>query len=729
MHIRTTGRVALALFSIGLVLPAARADDALDETLALVGMERGDLGWRAKGWWPRWPDVPYKLRAFDALFAEPLDTVAYSRALGETAWAFLDPAKLDIKEGRNDGPLMQAVQRLGIDPKFGGFRGYSANLVAPPTPLDEAILKLIEAAGRSARPYTFGWDLPYPKPREALAEKAKVVPAEVGAIVGQLVLNVVDAHHWAELAFRKVDGNDRLAVATRFDAAEESTDAYDYIPAFDDVEKSWDQASLWYAGLKCVQALDDARIALGKLDRKSIPAFTFEYETPWGWIQIGGTGANTAGSHEYLLIVDLGGADSYVGGVAASTASRPISLVLDMDGDDAYTGDDQPTQGAGYCGVGILIDVAGSDTYEARRCSQGVGQFGLGALIDLAGADRYTSQYSSQALGLFGIGLLFDIDGDDRYSILADGQGFGCVGGVGVLADRLGHDTYIAERKHSITGRPSYHSPELDVGVSNAQGVGMGRRGDGSDGHSWAGGLGALLDQGGNDTYTAGNWAQGTGYWFGIGVLHDRGGDDAYHSVAYGQGSGAHFCIGVLVDEAGNDQHLAEENSNMCIGWGHDFTIAFCLDAAGDDHYRVDRHGLGYSINRSVAMLIDAGGTDTYETKETPRPGYAMNDERFRARGGVSTYFADTTSIGLFLDIGGEDTYRIGPASTTQATTAGGIANNSQWLDSADAPNWTDRNFSVGVDRAEGTIDFTPRPVREPTLHSASRHSGGTTGG
>jgi hypothetical protein len=81
-----------------------------------------------------------------------------------------------------------------------------------------------------------------------------------------------------------------------------------------------------------------------------------------------------------------------------------------------------------------------------------------------------------------------------------------------------------------------------------------------------------------------------------------------------------------------------------------------------------------------------------------PRPGFARNDERFRARGGVSTYFADTTSIGLFLDVGGEDTYW------------GDLANDSHWLDAPDSPNWRDRNFSVGVDRASGTVDLTPEP-------------------
>ncbi|MBI3271833.1 MAG: hypothetical protein HYZ53_22770 [Planctomycetes bacterium] len=40
--------------------------------------------------------------------------------------------------------------------------------------------------------------------------------------------------------------------------------------------------------------------------------------------------------------------------------------------------------------------------------------------------------------------------------------------------------------------------------MSNAQGRGKGRRGDGADGHSWAGGLGALLDCEGDDRYSAG---------------------------------------------------------------------------------------------------------------------------------------------------------------------------------------------------------------------------------
>ena len=722
---KNTSTLLLGILLIIVPLATARQPDALDEALELVGLRRADLGWVPKGWWPRYPDVPYKLRAFDALFAEPLDTITYARALAQTAWEKLDPAELAKPDaGRNSRSLFQAVQRLGIDPKFGGFRGYTANVLGPELPLDQAILKLYEVARRSTKPHTFGMDLPYPKIQEELAERVQVLPKDVSPILGQLVLNIIDAHYWVELAFRKVDAQDLLTVSKRLDVGMEMIDAYDYCPAFDDVAKAWDEASMWYAAQKCVDALDLARIKLQELELQDVPDFEFEWETPWGWIHIAGSKkySDLHDSKDYLLLVDLDGVDWYPGGIAAASPALPISLCLDLAGNDKYfaghgaqppqtemisevmpAGPPVSAQGAGICGVGVLMDVAGDDKYYADRYAQGVGQFGLGLLVDLGGHDSYALKHSGQGCGYFGIGLLFDVAGNDTYRIHADGQGLGGVAGVGILADRTGNDEYIAERKHSVTGRPSYHSPDLDVAVSNVQGCGMGRRGDGADGHSWAGGLGALLDGEGDDVYTAGNWCMGTGYWFGIGVLHDRGGNDEYHGVVYSQGTGAHFCIGALVDEAGDDKHLAEENSNSSLAWAHDFTIGLLLDAGGDDLYSVDRGGLGYSINRSVAMLLDLGGNDAYQTKEVERPGFAENKEAFRARDGVGTYFADTTSVGLFLDIGGEDKYW------------GDLKNNTHWLDPEDSPNWADRNFSVGVDRPDGSVNFQPRPVKPPT--------------
>ena len=696
----TTTQIAivLALFAAPL---AAQQGDALDEALALVGMQRQDLGWRPKGWWPRFPaDIPYKLRCFDSLFAEPLDNVTYLRSLAAAAKEHLDPAVVHTKPERFGGHLFQAVHRLGIDPLFGGLRGYTANLTALPTPLDEAILAVYRAEGRPTRFITFDMESPYPKLEEDLRRQVEVIPEAVRPILGQLVMNIIDARLWADRAFRNVDPAKRAVVSRRFNFGAEQVDAFDYCPEVDDVAQTWDQASLWYAGEKIVQAVDDVHLAL--LDVEDLPAFAFNWETPWGWIRIRGSGDDQVDGTDALLIVDLGGNDVYTGPVAASNAHLPISVLLDCGGDDCYEARG-PAQGAGLCGIGVLVDVAGNDVYQAERYAQGVGQFGLGVCADLAGDDSYFVKYTGQGCGYFGAGLMLDCAGDDVYKLYADGQGLGGVAGVGVLADRTGNDTYEAVRDSTITGRPSYHSPDDNITVNNAQGCAMGRRGDGADGHSWAGGLGALLDSEGNDTYTSGNWSMGTGYWFGIGYLHDGGGNDEYRGVCYSQATGAHFCIGVLIDEGGDDLHLAEATSNMCVGWGHDFTISLLLNVGGNDTYEVMTNGISYSINRSVTAVIDLGGDDTYRGQEGNRPGMAIFDERFRARDGVGTYFADTTSIGLFLDVGGTDTYW------------SGHQNNTHWLDEPDSPNPAERNFSLGADRERGQVSFRPRPEKAPS--------------
>ncbi|MDY7110353.1 MAG: hypothetical protein SYC29_17120 [Planctomycetota bacterium] len=731
------------LICVGIVAGAAGAQpattderDALDETLALVGMRREDLGWRAKGYWSGYPaDIPYKLRQFDDLFAEPIANVSYLRTMANAARLALDPDKLDAEPARRSaGSLYQAVARLGVIRKNGQFRSYSCNLIAEPTPLKEAVLKCYEYAGRPTRYVTFGEESPYPLVEEELAEAVEAVPEAVRPIIGKLIMNVLDAHHWADLAWRNVEMDDRLAVARRLDIGAEQVDALDYCPAFDDVARTWDESSLWYAGLKCVEALDQARKELQEIAPQA-GAFRFDWKTPLGWIRLRGTGPDEIDGDDALLVVDLGGNDRYAGRVAASTAQRPIGLLLDLAGRDTYVGD-AVAQGTGLCGIGVLLDAGGDDAYTADTHGQGVGQFGLGACIDLAGNDTYFAKFSGQGCAYFGIGLQLDSAGDDQYRLFADGQGLGGVSGVGVLADRSGDDVYEVVRDAETTGRYSYHSDRI-ISVSNAQGCAMGRRGDGADGHSWAGGLGALIDIEGKDVYTSGNWSQGTGYWFGMGYLYDGDGDDEYHGVVWSQATGAHFCIGVLLDEGGDDKHLAEETSSNSIAFGHDFTVALLVNLGGDDVYETENPGLGYSINRSVAMLIDIEGRDTYRGHPTTRPGMARYDKsRFDNWDGYTTYFADATSIGLFLDVGGRDVYeqcladpkrhrlhpirenmpgRVNPDDVEASKgTIASCGNDATWGDEADSPNHAARNFSVGVDRAEGEVDFRPIPEKRP---------------
>ncbi len=709
--------------------------DTLDETLALVGLQREDLGWRPKGYWTGFPaDIPYKLRQFDDLFDEPLANISYLQTMAHTVRELLGPEQIDAKPARSSsGSLYLAVARLGVIQKNGQFRSYSCNLTAEDTPLDEAILAIYKQAQRPTKYVTFGDESPYPLVEQDLAEAVEAVPEVVQPIIGKLIMNILDAHYWATLALRNVPMEDRLAVVQRLNIGQEQVDALDYCPQFDDVAAQFDESSMWYAGLKVVEALDQTRIALNEVET-DIGPFVFDWQTPLGWIRLRGTGNDEIDGDDTLLSVDLGGDDEYTGTIAASSITRLLGLALDMAGNDSYTGGTR-VQGAGMCGVGVLLDVTGNDSYEAVEYAQGVGQFGMGVCIDLQGDDTYFSRYSAQGCGYFGIGLQMDAAGNDQYTIHADGQGLGASGGgVGVLVDNAGDDRYEAVRDPAITGRPSYHSAGK-ISVSNAQGCAIGRRGDGADGHAWAGGIGALIDIEGNDTYEAGNWSMGTGYWFGAGYLYDGTGDDVYRGVVWSQATGAHFCIGVLLDEGGNDQHLVEETSSNSLAFGHDFTIALLVNHGGNDIYETERPGLGYSINRSVAMLIDIGGDDVYRDEPKSRPGMAICDEgRLAGWDSYSTYFADSSSVGLFLDIGGMDQYeicRISPdrhrlhaieedetESTGDQSTEGTIAacsNNMIWLDPEDSLNYEVRNFSIGVDREQGEIDFRPIPEKRPS--------------
>jgi len=662
-----------------LALPAA--GDTLDETLARAGFERADLGWSPRGWWSRFPrTIPHKLPHFDDLFREPLRTATFTRTMGRAVRDLLSRDGLAKKPERASHSLYGLAYELGVDRKYGGFRPYSANLTAEPTPLDQAIVRLYHYAGRKTRFVTFGNESPYPLIENELAAAAAKLPDDVSGILGQLVLNILDAHHWATLAFRKVSLEERVVISRRLNLGEESVDALEYCPECDDVARVWDEASLWYAGLKCVEALDTARRSLA--GKKCPP---FDWRTPLGWIRVSGDGADRIDGADALLVVDFGGNDQYTGRVGASHATRPLSLALDLGGDDTYRGQ----VGAGLCGVGVLLDVAGKDVYDSEQQTQGFGQFGFGALIDLSGDDSYNARWSAQGCGYFGIGLLFDADGHDRYRLHADGQGFGGPAGVGVLADRYGNDTYHAEPDPKKSGRPSYHS-KGEISVSNAQGCAMGRRGDGADGHSWAGGLGALIDAEGDDRYVSGNWSMGTGYWFGTGVLWDGGGNDTYDGYVWSQATGAHFCIGVLIDEGGDDHHISRQNNSICFA--HDFTIALLLNEGGNDVYETPAEGLGFSINRSVAMLIDTGGNDRYKAKEGSIPGFARYDKRFADLDALSTYWVHSTSLGLFLDIGGTDTYWDKDR------------NNSVWADEPGSDNRRVRNAGVGRDVDHGEI-------------------------
>ncbi|MDT8325334.1 MAG: hypothetical protein RRA94_14570, partial [Bacteroidota bacterium] len=342
-----------------------------------------------------------------------------------------------------------------------------------------------------------------------------------------------------------------------------------------------------------------------------------------------------------------------------------------------------PAQGAGVLGIGMLLDCAGDDRYEAHSFSQGCGRFGVGVHYDAKGNDQYFSRGFSQGAGLYGIGVLMDRAGDDAYHTVYYAQGYGFAGGCGLLIDIAGDDRYVADDTdlvHIGDETPKHNE-------SDAQGFGAGRRGDHTDGHNMSGGLGILDDLDGDDFYSAGVFAQGSGYWFGYGILNDEGGDDRYRGVFFNLGAAAHFAIGVLFDNGGNDQ----SDLVMTLGFGtaHDGSAAFYIDVDGDDRYTMsaadDRAvSLGSSLNNSFSLFANIRGNDRYAPVGNTM-GYSM-----ARRDGEWAQYGPTT--GLFFDIGGRDEYLSGPGME-----------NSHWKEHHDVGLGL---YGFGIDIDAGLIRF-----------------------
>jgi hypothetical protein len=670
--------IAAALAATLLICsPGSAGDppDRLSEALSAWGLTRADLGAHPKGYWTRFPlpeRVPHLLASFPDLFAEPLKLYDYGRIMANAADTYLDTNQADTPS-----VLLNLVYFLGVDQRVGGFRNYSANLIDSlpgSEPLRNALQRLWSRADLPIEYRAFGTRADWSgMPDSVIIRFVHAVRPELRYPLAVFVANLDDAIGWWQVAVRHIEPQLAMRLYEIDDLADTQGDGTRYYPELDDIAAVLDEQSLYYACMKVATACDrlgrDLR-DLGPLPSRTDEA-TAELDTPFGRIVVGTSGTDTF-EGPALGIIDPGGDDHYVGPVGASIgAGRPFGIVVDAGGNDEYASDAPHAQGAGILGCGVLYDRAGNDRYAAGDQAQGFGLFGLGLVYDRSGDDRFDMHYSGQGCGYFGIGLLLDGGGRDEYRLWAEGQGQGGIGGgVGVLATRGGDDLYYAEPDAAKAGRADYHS-DYKIAANNAQGSGNGRRGDGADGHSWAGGLGVLIDLSGNDRYESGNWSQGIGYWFGTGILYDREGDDVYRSVYFTQASGAHFCNAALIDEAGNDRHELTYNKGAAIAFGWDYTNALLIDKGGNDYYGGGQSCLGLSTGRSTVLLYDANGDDEYRL-DTGKAGMGEASPRddFFAPSPVSPYMFYSRSVGLLLDTGGRDRYlRVDDVGGTTADT------------------------------------------------------------
>lgn len=377
-----------------------------------------------------------------------------------------------------------------------------------------------------------------------------------------------------------------------------------------------DLQRLFNAAAEVAQALDMETLAVldkkaGKLEHYPSGWIVHEKEnltvidTPAGRVLIGGTKDNTY-TEDAALILDFGGNDKYFNHAGGSTRLNPFSVVIDLSGDDVYSATDDFSQGAGLLGGGFLIDLEGNDRYTAKNFSQGAGILGVGMLADLAGRDQYTAITVSQGAGSYGIGVLAEGGGDDTYFGNYFVQGAGDTKGFGAIVEAGGNDNYFAGGLFEDLRAPGKSYKSM------SQGFGFGIR-PGESFVGVSGGIGVIAEAEGNDTYVADYFAQGSSYWFSLGILDDRKGNDRYISGRYSQGAGIHSSAGVLIDGEGDDIYLAD--FGVAQGCGHDYGIGFLLDNGGNDRYISGTIAQGAGNGNGIGVLSDNGGDDEYYLK------------------------------------------------------------------------------------------------------------------
>ena len=349
-----------------------------------------------------------------------------------------------------------------------------------------------------------------------------------------------------------------------------------------------------------------------------------EDNSPAGKIAIGGWGNNQY-EGQYFFILDLGGDDIY-----QLNKTDAAQIIIDYHGDDTYIAREDYCLASGNFGLGVLIDKAGDDLYNAKNFSLGSGLFGVGILVDESGHDIYIGDTHTQGAGTFGAGILIDKSGNDDYRCALFGQAFAGPGGCGSIVDFNGNDNYFAGGKYKDFLRYEDHF------LSLSQGFAFGFR------PRMSGGVALLIDSSGNDIYTSDIFGQGASYWYALGGLYDIAGNDKYLSFQYAQGNATHLTLGILMDKSGDDYYFSKGVSQGC---GHDLAAGLLIDYAGNDTYQAFDLSQAAGSANGLGILIDYLGNDSYEIKRTHNTQGYGNPRR------------DYGSIGLFMDLSGEDHY------------------------------------------------------------------------
>ncbi len=545
------------------------------------------------------------------------------------------------------------------------------------------------------------------EPADASSKQAwEALPGEVRSAVGNLVRGIVtakpqldQAFNWAEIGRQAGDAEVRNLGLRQVYQHAAGAWLGGWSGSSVSALNSFKATPLGNAG---EAVLAGVRLAITELlvanQQEQIVSFTLcRLKTPVGTVAILGRGDNVYQGTD-AIVIDLGGSDRYTGRLAVPVSkAAPVGLLIDLGGNDTY--DARQTAASIACGlfgIGALFDLGGHDKYYCGDSGLGCGWHGIGLLVDTGGNDLYSGHQWCQGAAHAGVGMLIDEAGNDQYFCQLESQGLGGTLGIGALIDKSGNDRYHAydnENGRAITF-PSSQTKSHEASL--VQGCGYGRRADNSDGRSMAGGVGALIDGAGDDTYYGGVFSQGIGFWWSLGMLVDMGGNDKYRGVYYAQGAAAHFAIGAHLDHAGNDQYNDRSVLGQVLGAARDGSVGVLLDRQGDDSYYIPKKSAGGGDMNALGVFCDAAGDDAYIPTGSSYLGTASSSNPH------GEYFRRTMpTVGVFADLAGNDTY---PAH-------GPEKNNARWHHQSGSLSW-----GFGLDTA-------PKPPSQPVAVKPGQES------
>ena len=236
--------------------------------------------------------------------------------------------------------------------------------------------------------------------------------------------------------------------------------------------------------------------------------------TPSGAIIIGGKEGNTYDldqMRDVAVVIALGGNNRYYEGTVG--LDRPVLVIVNLGGNNVFRGEKAGIQGGAVLGVSMVVNTGGNNTYEALDVAQGSALAGVGIVVDYGPNNRYRGVRRVQGQALGGVGILIGRGGKNDYHAAMWAQGFGGPLGFGLLDNVAGNNHYYC----GGMWRDSY--PETPGYEGWGQGVGAGLRAVAD------GGVGVILDGGGDNTYEFDYLSHGGGYWCGLGFARDFGGN------------------------------------------------------------------------------------------------------------------------------------------------------------------------------------------------------------